>query len=76
MAGERKIPVFKNVETSTYLKSIFSKKATKIDGIFIVYLTGTTYCQINGEDFVNFVALSENMNFTFFSPKNTTIYKF
>ena len=26
-------------------------------------LTVTTYCQIDGEDFVNFVAFLENMNF-------------
>ena len=31
---------------------MFSKKATKIDEIFTVYLTVTTYCQIDGEDFV------------------------
>ena len=39
--------------TST-LKFIFSKKATKIDEIFTVDLTVTTYCQIDGEDFFNF----------------------
>ena len=32
---------------------MFSKKATKIYKIFTVDLTVTTYCQINGEDFVN-----------------------
>ena len=31
-----------------------SKKATKIDEIFTVDLTVTTYCQIDGGDFVNF----------------------
>ena len=36
---------------------MFSKKATKIDEIFTVDLTVTTYCQINGEDFVNFCGL-------------------
>ena len=55
------------------LKFIFSKKATKIEEIFTVDLTVTTYCQIDGEDtycqidgkdFVNFVAFSENVNFT------------
>ena len=35
------------------VKFMFSKKATKIDEIFIVYLTVTTY----GEDFVNFCSL-------------------
>ena len=39
---------------------MFSKKATKIDEIFTIDLT--TYCQIDGEDFVIFVAFSENMN--------------
>ena len=47
----------------TYLKFMFSKKVTKIDEIFTVDLTVTTYCQIDGEDFVNFVAFSENVNF-------------
>ena len=43
---------------------MFSKKATKIDEIFNVDLTVTTYCQIDGEDFVNFfLAFSENVNF-------------
>ena len=36
---------------------MFSKKATKIDEIFTVDLTVTTYCQIDGEDFVNFCDL-------------------
>ena len=39
------------------LKFMFSKKATKIDEIFTVDLTITTYCQIDGEDFVNFSGL-------------------
>ena len=33
---------------------MFSKKATKIDKIFTVNLTVTTYGQIDGEDFINF----------------------
>ena len=33
---------------------MFSKKATKIDEIFTVDLQVTTYCQIDGEDFVKF----------------------
>ena len=36
---------------------MFSKKATEIDKIFIVNLTVTTYCQIDGEDFANFCGL-------------------
>ena len=39
------------------VKFIFSKKATKTDEIFTVDLTFTTYCQIDGEDFVNFSGL-------------------
>ena len=39
------------------LKFMFSKNATKIDEIFPVDLTVTTYCQIDGEDFVNFWGL-------------------
>ena len=37
-----------------YLKFMFSKKATKIDKIFTVDFKVTTYCQIDGEDFVIF----------------------
>ena len=40
--------------TNRKLKFMFSTKATKIDEIFNVDLTVTTYCQIDGEDFVNF----------------------
>ena len=36
---------------------MFSKKATKIDEMFTVDLTVTTYRQIDGEDFVNFCGL-------------------
>ena len=39
------------------VKFMFSKKATKIDKIFNVDLTVTTYCQIDGGDFVNFCGL-------------------
>ena len=39
---------------------MFSKKATKIDEIFTVNLTVTTYCQIDGEDFIDFRALLKN----------------
>ena len=48
----------------TVLKFVFSKKATNFDEIFTVDLTLTTYCQIDGEDFFNFVAFLENINFT------------
>ena len=44
-------------------KFMFSKNATKIDKIFTVNLTVTTYCQTDGEDLVNFFAFSENVNF-------------
>ena len=36
---------------------MFSKKATKINEIFTVNMTVTTYCQIGSEDFVNFCGL-------------------
>ena len=39
------------------IKFVFSKKATKLDKIFTVDLTLTRYCQIDGEDFVNFCGL-------------------
>ena len=39
------------------LKFMFSKEVTKMDEIFIVDLTVTRYCQIDGEDFVNFCGL-------------------
>ena len=45
------------VLTHSLLNFMFSKKATKIDKIFIVDLTVTTYCQIKVEDFVNFCGL-------------------
>ena len=46
------------------VKFKFSQKATKIDKIFTVDLTVTTYCQIVGEDFFSIlVAFSENVNF-------------
>ena len=46
------------------VKFMFYKKATKIDEIFIMDLTLCSKCQIDGEDFVNFVAFLENTNFT------------
>ena len=39
------------------VKFVFSKKATKNDEIFTMDLKLTTYCQIEGEDFVNFFGL-------------------
>ena len=39
------------------IKSIFSKKDTKIDKIFTVDLTFTTQRQIDGEDFIIFCSL-------------------
>ena len=39
------------------VKFVFSKKTTKIDEIFTAYLTLTTWCQLDGEDFVNFCGL-------------------
>ena len=36
---------------------MFSKKTTKFEKIFTGDLTLTTYCQIDGEDFVNFCGL-------------------
>ena len=39
------------------LKFMFSKKATKIDEIFTIDFTVTTYRQIDGEDFFNFCGL-------------------
>ena len=44
---------------------MLSKKATEIDEIFTADLTLTTECKIDGEDFVNFLAFLENMNFTY-----------
>jgi hypothetical protein len=44
------------------IKIMFSKKGTKINNIFTVNLTITTYCQIDGEDFVNFCGVNVNFN--------------
>ena len=46
------------------LKFMFSKKATKIDEIFTVDFILCSKCQIDGEDFVKFVVILENTNFT------------
>ena len=45
------------LSNSLVIKFMFSKKTTKIDKIFTIDLTVTTYCQIDGEDFVNFCDL-------------------
>ena len=45
------------------LKFMYSKKATKFEKIFTVDLTLCSKCQIDSEDFVIFVAFSENTNF-------------
>ena len=50
---------------SGLLKFILSRKATKIDKIFTVNLTLCSKRQIEGEDFVKFVAFLENMNFKY-----------
>ena len=44
------------------MKFMFTKKAIKIDEIFIMDLTLCSKCQIEGEDFINLVLL-ENTNF-------------
>ena len=49
--------MFENYKLLTGLKFMFSKKAKKIDEIFTVDLTVTIYCQIDGEDYVNFCGL-------------------
>ena len=51
------------------IKFVFTKNATKIDDIFTADLTLCCRCQIDREDFVNFVAFLENMNFTRFMKK-------
>ena len=50
-------PYSKDSQSPLSLKFMFSKKATKIDKIFTVYLTLYSRRQINGEDFVNFCGL-------------------
>ena len=42
---------------------MFSKKGRKIDEIFTIALTLCSKHQIDSEDFINFVAFSENMTF-------------
>ena len=54
---------------------MFSKKATKIDEIFIVDLTTTTYREIHVEDFVNFCGLlgKYELYYTYVSYNNGQI---
>ena len=42
-------------ENDLPVKFTFSEKATKIDKIFAVNLTVCSNCQIDGEDFVDFL---------------------
>ena len=56
-----------------FVKFMFSKKATKIDDIFTVYLTLCSKCQIDGEDLSIFVSFLENTNFK--KPCNDLTYK-
>ena len=52
----------------TYVKFMFSKKATKIDKIFTVDLTVTTHTvKLTVKILSIFVAFSENVNFTYIS---------
>ena len=51
---------------------MFSKMATKIDEIFTIDLTITTYRQINSEFFFNFVAFLE-INFLYSNVQIETI---
>ena len=57
---------------------MYSKKATKIDEIFTVDLTLCSKCQIDSEDFVDFVAFLENTNFIYnfgrYMHKNTALW--
>ena len=50
-----------------FIKFMFSEKATKIDEIFTIDLTVTTYCQINGEYCVNFCGLLRKLELYLFS---------
>ena len=53
---------------------MFSKEATKIDKIFTVDLTVTTYCQIDGEDFVNFCGLLRKRELYLFITEALILY--
>ena len=58
------MPVFLTNISNPGVKFMFFKKTTKFDKIFTVDLTLCSKYQIDREDFVNFVAFLENMNFT------------
>ena len=68
-----------NYDECCSVKFVFSKKATKIDEIFTIDLTVTTYCQIDGEDFFNFCGLLRKrelypryqFNYRSFQPKQS-----
>ena len=62
-----KIIVSSEIKPHLIVKFMFSKNATKIDEIFTLYLTVTTYCQNDGEVLPIFVAFSENLNFKLIS---------
>ena len=53
------IPKLRHITTchkfEMYVKFMFSKKATKFDKIFTVDLTLCSNCQIDGEDFFQFL---------------------
>ena len=55
---------------------MFSKKATKFDKIFTVDLTLTTYCQIDGEDFVNFCGLLKKHELYIPHQKDSSVFFF
>ena len=42
---------------------MLTMKVTKIGELFTIDLTLYSKCQIDGEDFIDFVAFLENMNF-------------
>ena len=46
-----------NTTMRQFLKFMFFKKASKIDEIFTVNLTVSTYCQIDSKDFANYCGL-------------------
>ena len=50
------VPKFKYLMQRVSLKFMFSKKAVKFEEIFTVDLTVCSNCQMDGEDFVNFLA--------------------
>ena len=53
---------------------MFSKKATKIEEIFTVDLTVTSYCHIGGEGFVNFCGLLKKRELYYILGVSTYFY--